>query len=672
MKKTLAALLALAALSFCHADSAKAAAFNACSAWGTPDDDQAGFGVMVCMGTVAPPSGTCPMGSVFPDGCGAAPAPKTARWWQPNAYQAGGYFHTNSATTADYTLSNCGDSGAGPCNPTVLWNQAGVTYAIGDYGTLIDPVATPPTGCNAPAANNTGGLSMTCGGTSGGGGFTGNLAGIEFGPVNGHECVGLNFIATTGVTAIHFTRSHFFNSDGKCSGTGQNGGSTSWMNVASTAYPGGIFIDSVYADGNMSVWDTVFGGCASGTSCNPCQFLTAGALVPVFMTYSVVRNFCGRTFPAPIAADIIMSWSWLEGWNNRPGNGHAEVLNASPPSGEIDINYSVVDQPIHISNFGPSPWFFANTYPGSITGMKIIGTTWINPFVGGGNTPHVFVSGCFGAPPTGGTAVSPTCGTGTDSTFYMTCLQSGPTSGCGTGNFGDGYGGTVGGNGGCTSIGGNGTTSGELYKPIPPPYPVTTPAVVGHWGADGFASSLYYPNDAINARCPAVMVSMGIANTAIAGDAHAVPNMGPVIVKNNFFDVSSEEGQPTPNIWTIGEERAAQTGWTGHITANILTVDTGTITTPGHAFIAGAGIDGCASGGAMGPGCPFIASGTAPTFTLSASNASPVSTEAMEAHYPSICSVPAAFSNNFDMTNTISPTFYERWTNSPSPDSFGC
>jgi hypothetical protein len=307
---------------------------------------------------------------------------------------------------------------------------------------------------------------------------------------------------------------------------------------------------------------------------------------------------------------------------------------------------------------------------------------------------------------------------------------------------------------------------GFNYKQIAGSPPVTTPTTLGVWGVDGFALVQNYPSWNAAGTCTNVIVQNQVANIALAS-GHAAPQMGPTTITGNFFDVSSQAGTingtiPTnQQIWTIGDESAPITGWTGHITGNTLTIDTGTPALSVSTYIAGAGIDNC--GTAMSGTCPYIVSvspavtvtnavwssagigqvtfttasastvtvgasftvtgiansptspnlfnntyvaiaGTSGTtvvgqlqsgatlgnagtyasggsmtplvYTLSNSNVSPVSAEAMSAHFPTICSAPAVFANNSDMTGVLNAASYEGWTDgtlaSPPTDVYGC
>lgn len=634
----LALLLGLVGLSFCHSDRANAATFNACSTWGTPDGNAA-FGVMVCMGTGSAPPSACPRGTGFPtDGCAAAPAPLTAQFRQANAFQPGGYFNTVAATSADYTQSLCGPSGTAACRAP--WNVAGVDYAIGNYtplASLSDPATNPIAGCTySTATSGTGGGEMTCGGSS----FLGVVQHVNFGPVTGagaHGCTALVVNGTPNSNTLLVDDFYFFNDTGLCSTLNIGGGLNSFMAVsAGSGYSGGVTVSNFYADGNSGVWSDNFGGCASPTHCNATVAEAIDFDDQETFKYGVVRNFAGRPMNGPqgVLAAFEIQYSWIEGWNARPQNGHSEWYNGaggsgSPGSRNLTIDHDVVLQGQHFTSFGPAPVWWGNAWPIPIDVFNFTNNTQVNSFIGGGSK-DAQVWGCFGASLVSATpATSPTC-SGAGMNFYLTQV---------TGSIGQ-----------SEPIPISGTCAGGilfwLYTPI-----TTPPGALGAWTIDTTTGSGIGPGN-----CTNVPTSAEIANNAVMG-GHGPTPFGTSTVANNYIDPSSQGGSPPTGQDLYNMSGIIEASFTGSISGTALTTTTSQTLTTG-AFINGVGITGCATNTL---GCPRVASGSGTSWTLTASGGTvgPIAMTSVQLNW---CTTPTDFHGNIDMAHLVSDAWMNQWS----------
>ena len=624
-----------------------------------------------------PPTPIAPViacsGSVPGDGCAGAPAPLTAQFYHPDGFQPGGYLNRTAGTSANYMNTNCGPSGTGSCRPP--WYVAGIDYAIGPYtpitstcsvtvydGTcLMDPALVSIPGCTwttqAAPPSGTGGHVFVCNAST----FAGTLQHLNFGPVNGHSCTGISIVGTSS-NAFLMDDSYFFNDAGNCATTTSSG----FVINFNAGYVGGATISNTIIDGNSSVWDTIYGSaaCVAATiKCNGHDGMFFG-YTPTLVAYSVIRNFAGRPLNSGSGSTttFVFQYSWLENWDNRSPNGHAEALNGTTSLsgiGKIQFDHFVMLQGKNISPFGPNPIYFANDYPMPFfSGPFLTNGVIVDSFVGG-RPISMGVSGCLGGVPTGGTAVSPICPTTPGNTFYVTWTSTGGPIG---------YGADL----NCP-IPGGGNGALMTYKEIAGPYP---PGVVDEYMTDGFSPGQYGPNFVTGTiQCQNAGVGAAVANIAVFGSKGNTPYNN-LQVQNNYLDVSSQNGGP---FWGVGQSYSNVAVASGTITTSggtsTLTLNSGAVALPRSGYyVVGAGIDGCGTG-VMGPTtCPQITgSGTNSTWTLTAA-VTPVTNIPLTLEPLSWCATPAVFSGNIDMAAIIPDATLNQWSFTSNNGGFalGC
>ena len=619
------------------------------------------------------PITACPKGGGYPtDGCSGAPAPLTAAFYQPGAFQPGGYFNTTAGTTANYMATDCTASGTALCRPPE--NVAGADYAIGyfsAYSALRDPavnVSTNFPGCTYSTTAWGGGL-LTCGGT--GSGFSGLIQHINLGPIGSHGCTALQINGTTGVTSFTLDDFYWFNDTGLCSFT-QGGGAAAIY--AGSTLPGGVTLSNGIMDGNGDVFDTAWGGCASGTECNPGNIALSDGANNVTLKYMVLENFPGDPLHPGTASTstFLIQYSVIKGWCNRAPSCHTEWLAGALSSQNITVDHTVILQKEHASPYGPGGFFYSDNYPATPQSVNFTNNTVVNAFLGGGNAATVKVSGCMGSQLTGGTSAAPTCDGTEGNIFYLTCLGSSPScDGSAGGNWGDGYGSLL-------NCPGSATV---LYKKVPGTYPIIQsgkPNIIGEWEMDGFSSAFYYPNYTQNGQCQGVTVSLWQSNWAISNADGNIP-LGAGNFSGNFIDVSSSYGvSPTiappngPQIWDIGEyhpEEALNVTISGGVT---MTINSGTSVQ----IRVGAYMNGVSNGLCSSLlTCPTLTAGSGGTTGGSWTLSSPVTngTYNIAIAYPAQCLTPTVFAGNHDMTAQMSDANLNQYSNNGNaPDTFGC
>lgn len=437
---------------------------------------------------VVPPLLACSMG-VFADGCQAAPAPLTASFARTSTFTPGGYMNTTAGTTANYMATNCGPSNNLLCRQA--FNVAGNGddgYHIGYYSTsaqmncvgitvgtcTYDPATfgvggvNSVLGCVYSSVGSTGGIdgSLRCGGT-----FLGVLNHFNLGPVGGHNCTSLVFTTPNTSEPLILDDFYFFNDNGACAGNGQ-------AIILSGIYAStGSSATNFEIDGNSSTFGDAFGNAscvAISKQCNPIDAIVGpqgGWHLDV--KYGSIHDMAYYSYSS---TDINIQYSWIEGWCKRAPTCHSEwfdgVTTGTIPN--IILDHSTVVGQKFQSQFGPVPLFFSSTWGTPLTNLVINDVTEINGFAGGINAPSTVVSGCLGMPPSGGTAVGPTCQAGAGNLFY----QTSPTLGV----IGQGD------NLNCTGA------SGNLFAFIPGPYSNPgggVPNIVGEWSVDGQAFPQY-------------------------------------------------------------------------------------------------------------------------------------------------------------------------------------
>jgi hypothetical protein len=539
-------------------------------------------------------------GATAGDGCAGAPAPLTAQWRQPNAFQSGDFFNTISGSPTNYMATNCGSSGAANCRPSFL--VGGVGYAIGNYtsvASLLDPATNPIPGClfyaaGASGGSGTGGNIYRCAGgapVDPSNVFAGVAQHLNLGPVGGHGCTALSIGSpTSGASALLIDDIYWFNDTGLCS----VGVSLAVALSVPGAWPGGVTFTSTYMDGNSDVFDDNFGGCSAPTQCNPSQAFAIDFNHAQNIKYVVTRNFANRTINGPVgtSAAYNMQYSWVESWDKRPQNGHSEWYNGA--TGPVGVRNITIDHDVILGNrfttqFGPSPTFAANNYPTPVDVSVFTNNTQINAWVGGG-TKTATVWGCYGSTLTSATpATSPTC-SGAGQNFYATQI---------TGAIGQGQ--AIPFNNGSACGGTN--FNFWLYKPISIPS-----GAVGAWQIDTQTGVGVGPGN-----CTAAPASAEAANIAV-WSTHGPTPLGSSTFGGNYLDVSSQPGSP-PVIWVInglGPSTITRGAISG---TNLLASASQTLTT--GELIYAADVPGCSTSVLS---CLTVSTGgTAANFTLSGS-----------------------------------------------------
>ena len=355
-----------------------------------------------------PTSFFCPKGAALPDGCGQAPAPLTAAFFQPNGFQPGGYINQTAATVANYMNTNCGVSANLPCRPQ--WNVACFDYACGPYtpitptctktvwdGTcLLDP-AMVGSGITLAGAAYSSTLSGTGAGTLsiGNSGFLGTLAHYNFGPVNGHGCTALRILGAASPTDYFIDDIYYLNDSGLCS-------EAPLFNNAFTANPGfskTLHLSNILMDGNARTWPDEQGGCATAL-CNPGSAWNL-SVTGLIITNTAVVNFAGRTFSMPASGGgiVTMTNSYVEGWLTKALWGHGEFYlggGAGGTMGSITLNYMTAVDRWDTQQGGEAPIFPATSYPYSFGSLDIDHFVNVNASVGKASHTGTYTV-CIGA-----------------------------------------------------------------------------------------------------------------------------------------------------------------------------------------------------------------------------------------------------------------------------------
>ena len=598
------------------------------------------------------PLTACPQGAGFPtDGCSAAPAPLTAQFSQPNAFQPGGYFNTTAGTTANYMATNCGLSGTASCRP--LWNVAGVDYKIGNYtpvASLQDPATMSLPGCTySTSTSGTGGGLLSCNSTA----FEGVLQHINFGPVTGagaHGCTALNISNHDPAdTTLLIDDIYFFNDTGLCSiGVGNNG---DWINLANINFTGGITFSNYYVDFNSSQWDTKIGGYGSAAQVNPDKINFAFSTV--VMKYGAIRNSSGNPLTASFGSSALtqtIEYSWIESWCSRGPNCHSEAYDGSggntPLSGAalgtLTIDHNVFLQGQTMSGFGPTMLWLASTYPFAISnGPNITNNTIVDAFAGGRVHNGPTFSGCWGGSFSAGVCGAP----GASNHLYVTSETS-PV----------GYGADV----NCT--GGNDFVT---YKSVSSP-----PAgAVEEYIVDGFSAFSYGPayqvsGSVVTCSGVGVVAGAGVSGNSAITATHAATPFGSPNYSNNYVDVSSANGSPgSQQIWQIAQADSTISVPSGTITTSggVSTLNGGGVTVEYGAYVNGPGVDGCSGGIQF---CPQVANASTGTLSVAVT---PVATEAMTVVPLNWCATAAVVAGNVDMT----AAGFDSWLNQLSAVTTG-
>lgn len=606
------------------------------------------------------------MGSGFPtDGC--AVANQNATFQQPNAFQPGGYFNTTAGTSVNYMATNCGPGANVLCRPP--WNVAGVDYPVGHYSPvastctvspalwtpgdcLMDPQMFPPAGCTIVSNGIPGSVDneMDCTHP----GFAGVIQHYNLGPVNGHDCTGLDILNASNVNTLLFDDNYYFDNSGSCAIN--SGNNNFWMAVSAT-FPGGIIFTNNTIDFNNSGWDTNNGPCATGVRCRGWTFAFSTSDSIVFKYNAILhdstdplvgspRNTSTNTYTA------LYQYNVFSGWQSRGPNGHKEMYAAqngvSPitsPGNTIggvtfDHNTAVNDAEA-TTNFGPTMFWTTNTYgPGYATGINITNNTIVQADVGGrpiiGGTNF---TACIGATYSGG------CVLGTTNNILFVTSENAPIG------YGAGF--------TCGSVG------VVTYKTLPGPYP---PGVVEELGLDGSGSTQYYPNFNLTSTPQSCSGNIGSQEISLAAlvSSHGVTPYGSAVLENNYIDIDSfAKGGSSPPVWDFAEGDISPNPiaiTSASISGNVMTTSTSHNFGLGYYIYASnfsTEIPGCTTTNLRG--CPrLLTGGSGTTFTLNTTFGTPISAEPMSLYNITYCNTPAVLSGNRSMTGNHIP---DSWLN---------
>ena len=576
---------------------------------------------------------TCPYTVTGNDPCASAPAPATAYWRQSNFFAPGGYANTNAATTANYSASR------------PAFNVPGVDYAIGPTTPLtshFDPAVSTPPGCSySTTTSGTSAGELTCGGSQ----FNGTVAHVNLGPVGGHGCTSLRLNAgATGVSNYVIDDAYGFNDSGLCSVSAALG---TWIQFTSGVVP--LTISNSYFDGNWITWRTA--GTPTCAKCSPSAMWGLGGLKGlVTVKYSVINHFAGRTLSSGSGAGFgfEMIGSWVEGYCSSVLNGHCEWSVGPSSGGVIDhgfiLSYNVLMQDWQGTNFGPMPIFLAANYPVTYSapaGQPAIGidhNVMINAFIGGATSnAGAVVDLCVGAT-VSATGVCSGAGPyifeiarhpnalGVTEAFFPNSIFN-----CNTPGYNGGF-------AAVTKVSDGG------------------PGYLSQWTYD--AGSTFAPNGTYGpAQCAKKTREYhAVGSYGVTGFGGV---FGPIVIQNNYMDVSSAYGYPrAPSLYQLaGASHSMGKGITASISGTTLTTSASVTINKGEYVYAP---DLCSpSNYTLCPEITASATGTSFQVTAGFSTTAP---EAMTVVDPTICSQPIAFSGNVDMVGLAEPA----WMNKPS------
>lgn len=592
--------------------------------------------IFIAVGNAPPaPILACPQGFSFPtDGCAAAPAPLTAQFYQPSAFQPGGYINTIAATSANYMATDCGPSGTASCR--LPFNVAGADYAIGNYtspSAMLDPATMSVSGCSY-GTGSTGGNLLSCDMS-----VAHLLQHVNLGPVTGvgaHGCTAL-LLFNSSSTPFVVDDVYYFNDTGLCSWAT---GNTFAIEMSGTN-SGGVTIQNTYMDGNSIIWNTPYGACSGTTQCNPTIGINQGNS-NLTLKYVAMRNFATHQLsPSNFGGSTTVQFSWIERWNERGPDGHSEWWDGGSTGSapNLTIDHTVQLPSWQQTQFGPAPVFVASNYPFDVGSLSFTNNTVVPSFIGQASKTAT-TSGCIGATFSGGTC------SGAGAIYFATSI---------TGAIGQGqnlpFSGTC------------GSAAAILNTLIPGPYPS---GVVGEWNLDGFSANNFWDHGftvpGSPATCSSVPMSASVANVSVMEFGKG-RTLGTSTITGNSIDPSSQNGATnSQNIYGIGQALANTAVASGSISTSggVSTLTTSTSVggqTTGY-YVVAANITGC---GGTNLGCPTITAGSGTSFTLSA-NVGTVASEAMTLEPFTSCGSPTVFNNNFDASSLTSDSRMNQWS----------
>ena len=328
------------------------------------------------------------MGSGWNDGCMQAPQyaltpGEQGEIWHNDCFAPGGYINQASGTSTDYTTTRPATNVAACDYPVAKWSP---DSALADPAI---PGAIP--GCTYDA---TGGLNangvLKCTGSS----FLG-FSGFNFGPVGGHGCTVLQYLAGTFPNPVTISDSKFLN-DGDCS---LNSFTRSFIAGNGSSISVNYFSNTF--DGNVENYPTVYGACSStpagGMGCNISEAVNVDA--PELMRYNAFLNFFGSPVVYFNYQLMDMSYNFGMRWNARDPLGHAEF---SSPAGATDMSYinflyNTLIGATGVVGEGTSPLPLGLTFQHTVANVKIDGNTLVTPYVGGMARGITSMTGTLGA-----------------------------------------------------------------------------------------------------------------------------------------------------------------------------------------------------------------------------------------------------------------------------------
>jgi hypothetical protein len=513
----------------------------------------------------------------------------------------------------------------------------------------MDPQLHPPTGCTvvATGVNTSPDSQLNCTGAS----FGGVIQHYNFGPVNSHDCTGLN-IGNAGVVSTLLIDDIYYLDTGSCAIS--TGNDNFWLFVGAR-FPGGITLSNSTIDFNNSVVDTQNGPiCVSLARCNG-WFITFSSDNNVVSKYNAILHSPTDLMASQrnTATDInssIWQYNFISAWQSRGPNGHKEMYaaqNAAAPItsagntiGGFTFDHNVVVNDANATtNFGPTFLYMANgtglTYG---SGPNITNNTVMQAHVGGRPVPGgTTFTACIGATYSSGCVLG-----ATNNIMFVTSENH--TLGYGAGFT-------------CGSVG------IVTYKTLPGPYPT---GVVEELGLDGISGGQYYPTwnaTSTPQSCSGTVAAEEISDAALMtghGQSYASP-----VMTGNYVDIDSyANGGASPNAWDFFSTDTTPNPIaiaSGSISGNTLTTSVN-MTMEMGLYIYAANIPGCSPTAKQG--CPRLLTGgsATTTFSLDTTFGSPVAAEPMSAYNLIWCGTPAVLSGNHSLSGA-SGSVPDSWLN---------
>jgi hypothetical protein len=458
-----------------------------------------------------------------------------------------------------------------------------------------------------------------------------------------------------------------------------------WARIPYT-FPNGVTVTNSDLDGGADVWDNPWGGISTGAyagkctgladsppstvKCNPSNMF-GFANNDVTIRYSYLHNWSGTILnPYPAGRSTVLEFDVVRTWCVRAPNCHSEWWDGPTGGGAslFALRYMTVmadGNENGTTNAGPAPMQTLSGWGQQLTDWEFHHVTQIDPFVGGYGAVEGTVTGCFGAPPTGGTATDPICPSSgpPGNVFFVTAFTGAPYK-HGINIV------TVTGAGQC---GGSKGSSVNGYKHIAGPY---SGLVIDEWGMDAQSTNGnktdWYPNNITYGLCKVGGIHARVGtNSAVFGGHWPGAPLVTSNITDNYLDIMSYSTSSTPQVWNLSGSEGS-VAIQGSISGNTLTVTSGTpaakMTVQGPGITTSLG--NCAT---TISSCPHIVSGANPTWTLSLSVQTPVSSISMTAWKAHWCTNKTNFSNNINMAgeSLVHSSWLNQWS-SIGTNTFGC